>query len=41
MPFFIDMTATIQPNTDFQINSLEGEFLLAKNVDWRKCGDGF
>ena len=41
VPFNIDMLATIQPFTDFQVIALDGEFLKGFNVQWTTCEKGF
>jgi|GEM_PF-3688522 len=41
VPFKIDLKATIQPLTDFQVIALDGEFLRGFNVQWTTCDNGF
>lgn len=41
VPFNIDLKATIQPLTDFQVVALDGEFLRGFNVQWTTCDKGF
>jgi len=41
VPLKIDLRATIQPLTDFQVTALDGEFLRGFNVQWTTCEKGF